>query len=169
MSDLLSTRPRLIALLLLAGAAGALGAAVTFQYRDGLPPCELCHWQRWAHAAAIGLLLPAPLALTGQRARGMLLALGGTAFLAGAGIALFHVGVEEHWWQGLSACSVSGPAPDSIEALRAQILGAPLVRCDEIQWSLAGLSMAAWNMVLSLGLALLAFATAWAGYRRRNA
>ena len=75
--------------------------------------------------------------------------------LAGAGLAGFHVGVEQHWWAGLAACE-GGPAGETVAELRERLLNAPPARCDEVAWPLLGLSMAAWNGLLSLGLAGLA-------------
>ena len=74
----------------------------------------------------------------------------------GGGIAVFHVGVEQHWWGGLEGCS-GAVTPEQIrdELLRG-IRGETLGRCDEIPWTLFGLSMAAYNAALSFGLALLA-------------
>lgn len=136
-----------------------LGAALVSQYLFGLPPCELCHWQRWAHIAAIGLagigFLAAGPGRGGRMAAAAGLGLAGLALLAGAGIAGFHVGVELHWWEGTSACGGAG-TPDSLEALRAQIMAQPVVRCDEVAFSFAGISMAGWNGLLSLALAVAA-------------
>ena len=104
----------------------------------------MCLWQRWALAAAIGLAL---LAWSARHSR-VLLALSALAVLAGAGIAVFHVGVEQHWWQGITACAapmVTGTTADVIGAMMAQ----PLVRCDAIAWSLFGISMAGWNALIS--------------------
>jgi len=149
-------RPALAAVALL--SALMLGAALISQYVFGLAPCELCHWQRWAHIAAIALAGIGFVLAGSGRARGMLggagLALAGAALLAGAGIAGFHAGVELHWWEGTSACG--GGTPDSLEALRAQIMGQPIVRCDEVAFSFAGISMAGWNGLLSLALAAAA-------------
>lgn len=133
-----------------AGSALLLAAAFGFQHLGGLAPCPMCLWQRWPHAAAValgllGLLLPA-------RALALL---GALALLAGAGIAGFHAGVEQGWWEGPATCTAAAIDGLSAEDLMKQIMAAPLVRCDEIPWSFAGLSMAAWNGVLSLGLALL--------------
>jgi disulfide bond formation protein DsbB len=36
------------------------------------------------------------------------------------------------------------------------LLNAPLTRCDEIPWSLFGVSMAGWNALVSAGAALCA-------------
>src|SRR5207237_10719321 len=88
---------------------------------------------------------------------GALLAIAALGFLAGAGIAAFHVGVEQHWWAGTAECGASGPlAGGSAADLRAKLLAQPVVRCDEVAWSLFGISMAGFNVIVSL--ALTAFA-----------
>lgn len=148
--------PRALAALAAAGSAATLLAALGFQFIGGLAPCEMCIWQRWPHVAAVALGLVA--AGFGWRAA---MALGAVAMLIGAGIGVLQVGVEHHWWEGITTCS-SGPIGGlSTEALLAQIMAAPLVRCDEVAWSLFGVSMAGWNAILSLTLAAL-FARAYA-------
>jgi disulfide bond formation protein DsbB len=161
---LLAAPPRALPALLLAAPLAALAAALLFQYVGGLPPCQLCHWQRWAHIAAAVLVLPAVVRPAGV-VRHASLAAAALAFLAGTGIALFHVGVEQHWWAGLASCTGAAGAT-TLEELRAQIMAAPVVRCDDVRWALLGLSMAAWNGLLSLALFLLAAAGAVA--RRRE-
>jgi disulfide bond formation protein DsbB len=141
---------RLSVLLAAGGSAALLLGAFAFQNIGGLAPCELCLWQRWPHAAAV-LIGLAALALPGR----LLPLLGALAALATAGLGLFHTGVERHWWAGPGTCSGSVSAEISTGDLLTQILEAPLVRCDEVAWSLAGLSMASWNAVLSLALAVL--------------
>jgi len=144
-------------LLVVAASVIALGTAFTAQYWGGLQPCVLCVYQRWPYGIAIALGLAA-LAASG-RARGGLLALAGLSFLAGGGIAIFHVGVEQGWWQGTAQCGSSFSA-NSIEALRAQIMAAPLVRCTDIAWSFAGISMAGFNVIASAILAVVTLAGA---------
>lgn len=139
-------------------SAATLAAAFVAQYGFGLAPCELCLWQRWPYAISILLGLAA---LVVPRWRGLLLALAALSFAAGAGIAVFHVGVEEKWWQGLASCS-GAPTPKSIDELRAQLMAAPVVRCDEAAFRFLGLSMAGWNVIWA---ALLAIFTAVAAHR----
>jgi disulfide bond formation protein DsbB len=142
------TRSQLTALALI-GSLGLLGGAFAFQYIGGLAPCQLCLWQRWPHAAAILIGLVA--LATGWRG---LLWLGALAALTTAGIGAFHVGVEQGWWQGLASCTAGSIAGISTADLLnpAADVAAP-VRCDEIPWQMLGISMAGWNMILSLGLA----------------
>jgi disulfide bond formation protein DsbB len=151
--------PRTLPLGLAGTAALALLLALASQYLGHLNPCELCMDQRWAHVWTIVLLLPAIARPGNATLRRLSLAAGGIGFLVGLGIAGFHVGVEQHWWEGSTSC-VGLKGATSLEDLRAQILAAPVVRCDEIQFSLLGLSMAAWNGLLCLILAGLALAAA---------
>jgi len=143
--------------LVLASAAGALGIAFLFQYAGALAPCVLCVYQRYPYGAAI-VLAAVALHFADGRARGTFLALAALAFLADAGIAAFHVGVEQHWWEGTAACTgAAGPAPaGSLEALRQQIMAAPVARCDRIPWSLLGISIAGYNLAYALAAALFA-------------
>lgn len=147
MTSLLSA-PHPLAGLATLGAVATLGAGFFFQHVIGLVPCELCILQRWPHVAAAAL--GGAWLLTGSR---WLLPLAALVLLAGAGIAGYHVGVEQQWWPGPTACSApdfSGLSPrEMLEALRR----APVVRCDEIPWSLFGISMAGYNGLLSLALA----------------
>ena len=139
-------------LFVLVASLGALATALTAQYWGGLHPCILCLYQRWPYGVAIALAVVA-LAL-GRSMRGWVVGLAGVAFLVGAGIAAFHVGVEQGWWQGTAQCGDAG-TPNSIEALRAQIMAAPVVRCTDIAWQLGGISMAGFNLIASLVLAAI--------------
>ncbi|MBB6254091.1 disulfide bond formation protein B [Nitrospirillum iridis] len=152
--------PRLPQAALVLASVGALGTALLSQYVGGLHPCEFCLWQRWAYVAAIVALLPG---LANPRFRTASLVLGGVAFLAGAAIAGFHAGVEQHWWQGFTTCSSSLSKTLTLEQLREQLMAAPLVRCDEAQWTWHGISMAAFNFPVSLALGLVAWTAARAG------
>ena len=80
---------------------------------------------------------------------------------ADAAIAFYHVGVEEGWYEGLAACAAGGGTPATVDALRAQLLDAPPPpRCDEVAWSLFGVSMAGYNMMYAASLAGFSLAAA---------
>jgi len=136
----------------LAASVLVLGAALLSQYWGGLTPCELCLLQRWPWWIAIAIAAAAW--LTGDRLAlpipAILLAI---VFLASAGVALYHVGVEQHWFAGPTACTVGSGDANSVEALRAQLLGKKPVMCDEVQWSLFGISLAGWNLLASIAMA----------------
>jgi disulfide bond formation protein DsbB len=140
---------RILALLI---PAGLLGGALFSQYVGGLYPCEMCYWQRWPHGAAILLAIGAllsPLAAPRTRALTLLAAL---AVAVSGAIGVFHAGVELGYWEGITVCTTNGAT--SLQ----DILNVPLVRCDQVQWSFLGISMAGWNAIVSLGgAALVAF------------
>nr|WP_269812799.1 disulfide bond formation protein B [Pontibaca salina] len=132
------------------GSAGMLLGAFAFQFIGGLAPCTMCVWQRWPHAAAIAIAALV-MVIPGR----LLPAAGALATLCTAAIGAYHTGIERGWWSGPSACS-SGPISGlSADELMAQIMQAPLARCDEVPWELLGLSMASWNTLISLGLTLV--------------
>ncbi len=152
--------PRLAFALLLAAAVAILAAALAFQYLGGLRPCELCLWQRYPYAVLIGIAgVGIGLARVPGVPRGLLAALAALAALAmaaDAAIAVFHVGVEHHWWQGLASCSGKTGAARTVEELARQLQGTAVVRCDAIAWSFAGISMAGYNAFAATALALFA-------------
>jgi len=141
------TRQKLVLVAAL-GSALLLAGAFAFQYIGGMAPCKLCLWQRWPHGAAILIGLIAVFVPVR-----VLSYLGALAVLTTAAIGTYHAGVELAWWQGPTSCTSGSIAGLSAEQLLNQIMAAPLVRCDEITWSMAGISMAGWNALISFGLA----------------
>jgi len=141
----------------LAASATVLGGALLSQYWGGLAPCELCLLQRWPWTAAIIISL---IAITVRRRSAALLLLG-AIFAVGSALALYHVGVEKHWFAGPGACTGAATAADTVEALKARILGQVPVRCDEPAWSLWGVSLAGWNLLASLVMAGFCLAVFW--------
>ncbi|WP_136441595.1 disulfide bond formation protein B [Pacificoceanicola onchidii] len=140
--------------LLIAIAAGGSAAmmlgAFGFQFLGEMPPCKLCIYQRYGHVIAILAGLVAYM-----RPVNPVLWIGALGALSSSVIGAYHAGVELKWWEGPNTCtsgSIEGLTP---EELLAQITAAPIVRCDEIPWEMFGISMAGWNAIASLGLALI--------------
>ncbi|HEY6336334.1 MAG TPA: disulfide bond formation protein B [Alphaproteobacteria bacterium] len=148
---------RLPLALILAASVATLGGAFLFQYVGGLAPCVLCVYERYPYGAAIALSLVGVF-VRDARWRRAILALSALAFLIDAGIGVYHVGVEQHWWEGSAACtgSVSSGKAMTFEAFRQQILSTDVARCDHIPWSLFGVSLAGYNVLISIALALFA-------------
>ena len=126
-----------------------------FQYLGSMAPCKLCYWQRYPHMAALAIGVAALAVKTRLFAwAGMF------AALTTSGLGLYHTGVERKWWEGPTSCTSGGVGGLTPEELLNQILAALLVRCDDVAWEMLGLSMASWNAIASLGLALLWFLAA---------
>ncbi len=155
---------RRLALVAGAGSAVVLAAAFAFQHIGGLAPCPLCLWQRWPHAVAA--LLAATLVLAPAAWHRPLMALGALSALVAAALGIYHAGIEQRWWPGPTSCTGGGSGLSGLSGADLLDMSAPVavVMCDDIPWAFAGLSMAGWNAVLSLGLAVL-----WLAARRGSA
>jgi len=155
---------RLAQRLALGVPALLLAGAYVSEYGFGLYPCEMCWWQRYAHFAALALALLSTLV----RPKTLWIALAGLAVLGSGLIGAFHAGVEYGWWEGFTACTsaVGSAGGDPLEA----IMNAPLVRCDVAPWTLAGISLAGFNALISLASAAAIFALLGKGqYRSKRA
>jgi disulfide bond formation protein DsbB len=143
-----------LVLLGLASAA-ALATAYALQYLGGFEPCQMCYWQRYPYMAVIGV------AVIGVASRfvrlGLLLVL--VLFLTGAGLAAWHVGVEQGVFALPSGCAVIEQAT-SVEELRAQLRAAPPA-CDQVSVSFLGLSLSAWSGIAAFLLAAVTFGALW--------
>jgi len=151
---------------LLLSASLLIGAWV-FQYGFGYAPCTMCYWQRHAHKVIIGLaVLALVLRKLGQnKLDAPLIWLLVLAFLGSAALGFYHTGVEYKWWEGPKTCSGGGvnfilpdiDPNDPLAALNKPIKGPS---CSDAVWHFIGLSMAAWNAILSfIGAAFVIFMT----------
>ncbi len=147
--------PSQLGLAALLGSGALLGGAYYFQYVEGLVPCDMCYWQRYPHMVVIAAGLLAVLSYAWPRFAFVFTLTAITALFVTAGLGVYHVGVEQHLWEGPQACSGRIPAGLNAAQLRQYLLKAPLVRCDQPAWSLFGISMAGWNAIFSGGLALM--------------
>ena len=141
-------KARLLAVLV---PAALLGGAYIAQYGFGLPPCEMCWWQRYPHFAALGIGVMAFFLKPAQ----VWTALAGLAILTSGLIGGFHAGVEYGWWEGITGCSTLASGIDVMDPAAA-----PLIRCDVAPWTLWGISLAGFNFLISsiAGAAIVALA-----------
>jgi disulfide bond formation protein DsbB len=147
-----------------AAAVAVIGAATIagawfFQLVLDIRPCPLCLEQRYAYYLAIPLA--ALLAVVAKSGASRSLLLGGfailaLALLANAVLGGYHAGVEWGFWQGPTDCS--GPIVDlgSAGSLLDRLATEKVVRCDEVQWKFLGLSLAGYNVLISLAMAAFA-------------
>jgi disulfide bond formation protein DsbB len=160
---------RAFAGFVLIASAVVLGTALASEYWGGLAPCELCLVQRWPWAAAITISFI--VLLVGEHARldwvALVLAI---VFAISLVLAFYHVGVEQHWFAGPTACTAPANGAMTLEQMRQQILGTAPVLCDRPAWALIGVSMAGWNLLASLimaGCCIAALRQAPGAWRRR--
>jgi disulfide bond formation protein DsbB len=144
------------AYVIVLAALGVLGFVLVMQYGFGIVPCHLCLWQRVPFGIAAVVALIGIIAKPNARYASLLLGLCAVLFLADMGLAIFHTGVERHWWEWQSSCTGGLMQHASIDELREQLMGTPIVRCDEISWSVIGLSMANLNIAFCFVMALFA-------------
>jgi disulfide bond formation protein DsbB len=155
-----SLSPALTAALLTATiAAVTLAGAWYMQLVWGLQPCELCLKQRYAYYAIVPLGLLVALAASRGAPRPLLivgLALIVLAALGNAGLGVYHSGVEWGFWQGPTECT--GPVGNlgSAGSLLERLDSVKVVRCDEVQFRFLGISLAGYNVLISLAMAAIA-------------
>jgi len=152
-------RPAAAAAATFAIAGATLAGAWFFQYVLKLAPCPLCLEERVPYYIVGPLALVLAIAAL-VRAPRPLLAFGFLAIMAvalcGAALGAYHSGVEWRWWAGPTDCS--GPVTDFTAkgALLDQLQSVQVVRCDEAAWRFLGLSLAGYNVLISLVLAAIA-------------
>ena len=130
---------------------GVILVALGFEHLGGYQPCPLCLMQRYAYYAAIPLLFVA-MALISEMPRlaALLFFIVALAFLANAGLGVYHAGAEWKFWPGPDTCGGAHALPTSPADLLRGLEESRIVRCDEAPWTFAGLSFAGWNVVASL-------------------
>ncbi len=152
-------------LILLLAGAGALIAAFSAEHLFGIQACSLCYWERVPYVAVIFFSALALLWRPYGRAARVLIALCSIAFLVSMGQAIFHTGVEQHWWADLSSCALEPLEAENLTELRNQLLAQSTVPCDQISWTFLGVSMVIWNVFFSLAMALFAEESARRGFK----
>ncbi len=162
------TQTATAAVLALAMAA-VVGAALAFQHIGGYIPCKLCYEQRLPYYVGAPLMLLAFLAaavgMPGIAVRGLLVAVG-LLMLYGLYLGVSHAGIEWNWWAGPTDCGMVAPSPDTGgEGVLDAIDAITPPSCDKAALRILGLSLAGWNAVASLVLAILALWAAFAGNR----
>jgi disulfide bond formation protein DsbB len=154
------SRPALVAAVAIAVAAAAtLAGAWYFQLVLEIQPCPLCLEQRYAYYLAVPLGVLVAIAAAKDAPRALLLAglvLLAAAALANAVLGGYHAGVEWGFWQGPTDCT--GPIVDLSKGggLLARLDSVKVIRCDEVQWRFLGISLAGYNVLISLLMAALA-------------
>jgi disulfide bond formation protein DsbB len=147
------------ALAIAAGGAATILGAWFFQYGLGLKPCPLCLEQRTPYYVALPLALIVGVAALRHAPRGIVaagLSLLALVMLISAGLGTYHSGVEWHWWIGPTDCSGPLDSLGSTKDLLQDLSTLSPVRCDQAAWRFLGLSLAGYNVLISLALSTIA-------------
>ena len=138
-----------IAIVLICWGAAMVG--VIAQYAFDVEPCILCTYQRIAYAVA------GAVAVAALFSEHRVWILGGcaTVLFIGAGIAFYHVGVEQHWWASVASCGGAPTTDMSLSDVLSQLNVKQPKPCDEVDWTFLGVSMATYNVGVFLALAAL--------------
>src|ERR1700716_260593 len=152
--------PALTAALAIAGiAAATLAGAWFFELVLDIRPCPLCLEQRYAYYLAIPLGALVAFAAAKDAPRAVVLAglgLLALAALGNAGLGAYHAGVEWHFWQGPTDCTGTIGDLGSAGSLLERLDTVKVIRCDEVQWRFLGLSLAGYNVLISLLMVAIA-------------
>ena len=163
------TFERLAPWLMIIVTITALSMALSAEHVFKLEPCILCLYQRLPYVAT-GLLALLALKLpTGSTSIPLIVGLCGLVYLTGAGIAVYHVGVEQHWW--ISSCTGVTAGDISFDQMKASLLKKAEKSCDDLNWTLFGFSMASYNAVFSLAIgamSLLAARLIWKNHEPKK-
>ncbi|MEQ8509493.1 MAG: disulfide bond formation protein B [Rhodospirillaceae bacterium] len=144
--------------LIATAALMALTTAWVAQYGFGLFPCELCLYQRLPYIGIVALAGLSALPVVDPEARRLAAHIAALLFATTAGVAVFHVGVEQEWWA--AACAPTDAAAFSFEDIRSALQKPGQPACNDIPFTLFGISFAGYNVVAGLFLAGLALKAA---------
>lgn len=153
-------------------ALAAILGALAFEHLWGLAPCPLCLEQRYAYYAGLPALFLALVLVSADRRRAAALVffVVALAFLANAGLGIYHAGVEWKLWAGPDSCAqAAGPLKPLGKAGMESLASARVVRCDVAAWRFLGLSLAGWNVVASFVIFTVALQAAFAATAPRTA
>ncbi len=138
-------------------AAVFLMTALVFQYGFKMHPCELCMAQRVPYGVIAMLGLMGGMSLKARHQLAKVALICGILFLTDAGIAAYHSAVELGWVKGPSGCTNNDTGEQTLEQMRAAIMNAQLVPCDQPMGYFLGLSMATWNLFAASAAGVLTF------------
>ena len=149
MQDIEAERGLLTVIVIL--SLGSLFVAFLGQHLFDIRPCILCIYQRIPYVVTALIAGAAATLPISPGSRRLAVAMCGVVFAAGAALATYSVGVEEHWWAGAAGCEGTVPTVFSLDELRGDFAtAAPLRGCDVDVWRLFGLSLAAYNAMVQI-------------------
>lgn len=148
------------ALIVTLGMAATVGGALAFQYIGGYIPCALCLLQRdpYYYGIPVGIfaMIASAAGFPAWVTRALLIVIG-VMMLVGAGMGVYHSGVEWQFWEGPASCGGSSNLTTNAGNLLADLNAVHGPSCTAAALRVLGLSFAGWNVIASLMLAAIAF------------
>jgi disulfide bond formation protein DsbB len=133
-----------------------VGSVYFIQYALNYTPCHLCLQERIPYIFAITI---APIVGILRRATHLnivpiiFIGLCALAFAIDACLAIFHTGIEYKWWAGFSTCTDSKLIFNSLKDLQSELkIDMHVPQCNKAAWKLFGISLAGYNVFVSLSL-----------------
>jgi len=163
--------PRAAAAIVMVVGALTICGFFFFQYVLGYPPCPLCLDQR--NAFYVSVPLAALLWLGANFGASSKVMIAGFAVIAAVmlwntGLSAYHAGVEWKFWPGPADCSGPITSLGSAGNLLKQLEDIRIVRCDEAAWRFLGISLAGYDVLVSLFLVAVAAWGVKTSLARRN-
>ena len=160
---------RLFAIFLLIAALISLSTSLSAEYLFEKKPCVLCLYQRFPYLITGFFAITILCLKSSSKLIPLIFMFCALTYLVGSGIAIYHVGVEKLWW--ISECSGNLNQNTSLEQLRASLLKKAEISCDDVNWTLFGISMATYNVFASsvLGFTSIIVSTQISKKLRRKA
>ena len=128
----------------------AIISALTAEYFFEIFPCKMCLYQRYPYYFIIIISLIFFFIKKFSYIWKLLLI--ECALCYGIFYATWHIGIEQKILPGLSGCSTSFDKTNSLKELKNQLLNQAIITCDEISWTILGLSAATINALVFLSL-----------------
>lgn len=134
-----------------------LASALIAEHFFTIAPCHLCYYERYFYQAIIwgGILGSSYHLIKPDSSLFPAFLFMGLVLIGGTGLGIYHLGVEEHWWQGTAACRGIMPKAQTLEEYRQALFAKPPIRCDKVNWRIFGISATWLNLAWFVGFFLL--------------
>ena len=124
----------------------AISSALIAEYIFHTLPCQMCLNQRYPYYFIISIFIV--FYFIKKMSNIWLYIFAELAVLYGLFYSIWHVGIEQNLLTGPSGCSGKLEGVNSVNDLKEQILNQAIINCNEISWSILGISATTLNSLL---------------------
>ena len=124
----------------------AISSALIAEYIYHILPCQMCLNQRYPYYFIISIFVV--FYFITKKPNIWLYILTELAVLYGLFYSMWHVGIEQNLLTSPSSCTRKLEEANSINDLKEQIINQAVINCNEVSWSILGLSAATLNSIL---------------------